>query len=77
MDNWSGIKPHVVAHNATMFTRAPWTGSILEDLDLSLHHRYGASSECLYLLRPDGYVAFRSLPVDKLALEEYVTRVLN
>jgi hypothetical protein len=41
-----------------------------------LHARYGAGSECLYLLRPDGYVGFRSLPADEEALLGYLKRLL-
>ncbi len=36
----------------------------LLDKDGSLHHKYGAAHSCLYLIRPDGYVGFRSQPVD-------------
>ncbi len=32
------------------------------DPDRDAHHRYGAAAESLYLVRPDGYVAFRSQP---------------
>jgi len=39
-----------------------------------LHHRYGARVDCLYLIRPDGYVGFRSQPVEAEALESYLGR---
>ncbi len=32
------------------------------DSGLEAHHAYGARQECLYLVRPDGYVGFRSQP---------------
>lgn len=78
-DDWSfeGIRAHIIAHDASGFADSPWQGSRLEDRDLSFHHQYGASAECLYLIRPDSYIAFRSLPADKLALEEYLSRVLS
>jgi 2-polyprenyl-6-methoxyphenol hydroxylase-like FAD-dependent oxidoreductase len=36
-----------------------------------LHHAYGALKPCLYLLRPDGYIGFRALPVDEESFENY------
>ncbi|MBS1953262.1 MAG: FAD-dependent monooxygenase [Cyanobacteria bacterium SZAS-4] len=43
----------------------------LLDNDGSLHHKYGAAHSCLYLIRPDGYVGFRSQPVDAAQLQKY------
>jgi hypothetical protein len=49
-------------------------GEILLDPRGELHHRYGARSECLYVVRPDGYIGFRSQPPDPEALKSYFTR---
>lgn len=70
----SEVKAHLVCSNANSFTTT-WSGSTFIDSDLAMHHRYGAESECLYLIRPDGYVAFRSLPADKLALDDYLAKI--
>jgi 2-polyprenyl-6-methoxyphenol hydroxylase-like FAD-dependent oxidoreductase len=35
---------------------------VVLDPDRDAHHRYAAATESLYLVRPDGYVAFRSQP---------------
>ena len=40
----------------------------------SLHEAYGIRSESLYLIRPDGYVGFRSHPVQADALLGYLSR---
>lgn len=37
-----------------------------------VHKRYGAVQSTLYLVRPDGYVAFRSQPAVRSDLEEYL-----
>jgi 2-polyprenyl-6-methoxyphenol hydroxylase-like FAD-dependent oxidoreductase len=50
-------------------------GEILLDPSGELHHRYGARSACLYVVRPDGYIGFRSQPVDPEALKSYFTRI--
>src|SRR5215467_13610242 len=40
-----------------------------------LLHRYGARSACLYVVRPDGYIGFRSQPPDAEALKSYLTQI--
>lgn len=51
---------------------APGSLAARQDLLLDdggrLHARLGAGAECLYLIRPDGYVGFRSQPADGGAL---------
>jgi len=52
-----------------------WRPALLLDADGALHHRYGAGSQCLYLIRPDGYVGYRSQPVDTDKLLAYLKRL--
>jgi hypothetical protein len=49
---------------------------VLLDGKGALHRRYGAGSECLYLLRPDGHVGFRSQPASWNALSDYLSSIL-
>jgi hypothetical protein len=49
--------------------------AVLLDPEGATHRRYGAGAECLYLVRPDGYVAFRSQPADGDALMQYLERI--
>lgn len=49
---------------------------VVLDAKGALHRRYGAGSECLYLLRPDGYVGFRAQPASWAALEEHLESIL-
>jgi 2-polyprenyl-6-methoxyphenol hydroxylase-like FAD-dependent oxidoreductase len=51
-------------------------GACLFDHNGDAHHSYGARYECLYLVRPDGYVGFRSQPADKEPLSIYLSRIL-
>jgi 2-polyprenyl-6-methoxyphenol hydroxylase-like FAD-dependent oxidoreductase len=47
------------------------------DGDGSGHHRYGARHESLYLIRPDGYVGFRSQPADTAALVRHLQELYS
>jgi len=73
----SAISVYLV--EATLHSETPsdpsWDGPILLDEDGWLHQTYGARAECLYLIRPDGHVAFRSQPADPIKLDEFLARV--
>jgi hypothetical protein len=64
----------VALHNDTPADPS-WDGAILLDDDGSLHQAYGARAECVYLLRPDGHVAFRSQPADPVKVNDYLARI--
>jgi 2-polyprenyl-6-methoxyphenol hydroxylase-like FAD-dependent oxidoreductase len=49
----------------------------LFDEDHSFHHVYGAASPCLYLIRPDGYVGFRSHPIDLTHLRTHLQSIFD
>ncbi len=69
------IQTHFIAEDKTTWQDIKPKVSRFADPELSCHHHYGAGSECLYLIRPDGYVGFRSLPADKQSLSQYLTRI--
>jgi FAD binding domain len=50
---------------------------LILDPERSLHYRYGAETECLYLIRPDGYVGYRSEPATASALHDYLGRIFK
>jgi 2-polyprenyl-6-methoxyphenol hydroxylase-like FAD-dependent oxidoreductase len=50
-------------------------GPVLLDPDAEIHASFGCGSEGLYLIRPDGYVAFRSQPADLEAFAHYLATV--
>jgi hypothetical protein len=66
----SEIATHVIARS-----EMPWSGSLILDADGAAHHMYGAGVPCVYLIRPDGYVGFRSLSADPLPLLGHLNRV--
>jgi len=68
------IEPHLIIPHELPGDPAG-KGEILLDPKGELHHRYGARSECLYVVRPDGYIGFRSQPPDPEALKSYLTQI--
>ncbi len=47
-------------------------GEVLIDERELAHGAYGAQAECLYLIRPDKFVGFRSLPPNWDKLNAYL-----
>ena len=52
------------------------SATAVHDAQGELHRRYGAGGACLYLIRPDGYVGFRSQPPTAGPLLAYLQRLL-
>ena len=50
--------------------------SVVPDDNGELHQRYGAHSHCIYLIRPDGYIGYRSQPAKLDLFLEYCDRIL-
>ena len=48
--------------------------TVLRDPEHGTHKTYGASSPCLYLVRPDGYVGFRARKGSESRLIDYLRR---
>lgn len=48
-----------------------WHGSLILDPQQDLHQQYGAAAESLYLIRPDGYIGFRSQSLEAEPLLHY------
>jgi 2-polyprenyl-6-methoxyphenol hydroxylase-like FAD-dependent oxidoreductase len=54
----------------------PADAPVLLDPEGAVHRAYGARGECLYLVRPDGHVAYRCQPARLDLLGDYLSRVL-
>jgi hypothetical protein len=66
------IKPVLVTPGDTQ----EFDGVVLRDTEGKVHRRYGAHAPCLYLVRPDKYVAYRCQPVDFDRLRAYLDGIL-
>lgn len=64
----------VIAHNEKP-VNLHWQGPVVLDPACNAHKRYGTAAQSLYLVRPDGYVGFRSQPIYSDALLEYLHRI--
>ncbi len=51
------------------------SGMLLDPM-LQVHERYGVTHPCLYLIRPDWYIAFRGAPAEASQLEANLERYL-
>jgi 2-polyprenyl-6-methoxyphenol hydroxylase-like FAD-dependent oxidoreductase len=70
------VDVHVVVPFANKPSELAWSGSVVCDGDGALHQRFGARSECAFLVRPDGYVAYRAQPADGDRLLVYLETIL-
>jgi hypothetical protein len=51
--------------------------TVLLDPEGDLELQFGASAECLYLIRPDLYIAYRSQPADPASLDRYLASIFS
>ena len=54
-----------------------WNGQIIMDREEALHRAYHAAGSCAYVIRPDGYLGYRSLPADAQRLIEFLKAIFN
>lgn len=66
---------HLIVPASTRPAALPWEGSLILDAAGELHQAFSARAECLYLVRPDGYVAFRSQPASEEALRRFLDQL--
>ena len=71
----NGIQVYLVIASETMPEGMSTNVPVLLDGKRSMHAHYGAATDCLYLVRPDGYIGYRSMPVDADHFWEYTGRM--
>ncbi|KTD22295.1 Uncharacterised protein [Legionella lansingensis] len=54
-----------------------WPDQLIFDKENRIHERYGAAGEYLYLIRPDHFVGFRSIPPRWDKLESYLKKIFK
>ena len=70
------IAPILIHMNELPF-EAPEGISVVQDDEGELHQRYGAHSHCIYLIRPDGYIGYRSQPAKLNLFLDYCDRIFT
>jgi hypothetical protein len=71
------IKAHLVIASSEKPEQLTWNGSTVLDPQGKLHIIYGAREATLYVIRPDGYIGFRSQPVSEKPLLSYLSKLFN
>ncbi|OGQ34233.1 MAG: hypothetical protein A3F16_07815 [Deltaproteobacteria bacterium RIFCSPHIGHO2_12_FULL_43_9] len=69
------IIPHLVVPFGQFPFPHSWKRSVIYDPEQRMHIKFGASTPCLYLIRPDKHISFRSHPVDEEALFRYLDQI--
>ena len=71
------MKMYIIVDGASAPNELVGDHSVLLDTEGAAHHRYQADLPTLYLIRPDGYIGFRSRPADQTALTAYLTKIFK
>jgi 2-polyprenyl-6-methoxyphenol hydroxylase-like FAD-dependent oxidoreductase len=69
------VTVYLVTHGDAPAKIAGWDGAVIADADGGLHRAYHAVAPGAYLIRPDGYIAYRSFPVEPNHLKEFLSRI--
>ncbi|MDI1480914.1 FAD-dependent monooxygenase [Polyangium sp. y55x31] len=69
------VRAYVIVPGTEVPTALPADVPVLSDPDGELHRRFGARSESIYMVRPDGYVGYRSQPADEEKLAAWLDRL--
>jgi 2-polyprenyl-6-methoxyphenol hydroxylase-like FAD-dependent oxidoreductase len=69
------IRPFVISSKRV--SNPPEEVVVFQDRDFSLHEKYGAAWPAIYLIRPDGYVAYRSFFVNLPRVRTYLEKIFR
>ncbi|MGI8690515.1 MAG: hypothetical protein ACR2M3_18195 [Thermomicrobiales bacterium] len=69
------VAVRLIVAGRAMATDASWDSMRDDDPDLAVHKRYRVKEPALYVIRPDGYIGFRSQPANGDALRAYLRRI--
>ena len=68
---------YIIVDGASVPDELAGKRGVLLDTEGAAHHRYQSDLPTLYLIRPDGYIGFRSRPADQSTLTTYLTRIFK
>lgn len=71
------IETHLIVGSKNISDWLPKIPSTWIDPDHTMHKDFGAAKASLYLIRPDGYIAFRNQPASASDLDEYLVTIFN
>lgn len=71
------IDSHLIVSPSTILEGTNRSVNQLNDPDLNAHRKYGASSVCLFLVRPDGYIAYRAIPPSIETFQTYLQSIFK
>jgi hypothetical protein len=71
------VRSYIIVASSDKPANLETNAAVLLDPERELHQTYGAGAESLYLIRPDGYIGFRSQPVEKEPLLQYLSQLFR
>ena len=71
------IETHLLIGSEEIPDGLPEVSSTWIDKGHNMHKDFGAARSSLYLIRPDGYIAFRNQPASVSDLKEYLVTIFN
>ncbi len=71
------IETHLLIGSEEIPNGLPKVSSTWIDNNHEMHKDFGAAKASLYLIRPDGYIAFRNQPASATDLREYLVTIFN
>lgn len=71
------VVTHLILASTDQEGSLPNVPSTWVDKGLQMHRDFGAAKSSLYLIRPDGYIAFRNQPASATDLREYLSTIFN
>jgi 2-polyprenyl-6-methoxyphenol hydroxylase-like FAD-dependent oxidoreductase len=69
------VNPLLIVTDGVMPQELGWSGGAILDPAQKLHSQYHAASAGLYLIRPDGYIGYRSFPPQAARLADFLGRI--